>query len=121
MNHSQIPFHKNNNDPMFILDENNRVVARVVPETNNLHSYATGAQVDQAIANRDFIIESCCRYDALKTSTDKMKKALEAVLESISEPCYYDHHGLCQAHTLQTVDGKPECEMQLVRDALCVK
>lgn len=45
-----------------------------------------------------------------------MRKALEAVVTDEKEdPCYYDHHGNCQAHALQP---KGECCMELARAAL---
>jgi hypothetical protein len=49
-------------------------------------------------------------------------EAMEAVNDVHGAPCRYDHHGLCQTHSLRSVerDGKwvPECEMELVRKAL---
>ena len=46
-------------------------------------------------------------------------KALKAYAELETEPCRFDHHGLCQAHNLRrNAKGEPECQMQLVRAAL---
>ena len=51
-----------------------------------------------------------------------VRAAIEAALEVYGdEPCRYDHHGLCQAHNLRrNADGKPECQVPMLRSALLV-
>ena len=48
-----------------------------------------------------------------------LRTALTAMLEVCDEPCWFDHHGLCQAHNLRANDaGEPECQVELAREAL---
>lgn len=56
------------------------------------------------LANAAFIVRACNCHDQLLA-------ACEAALDP--DPCRYDHHGFCQAHTL----AKP-CEQELIRAAI---
>lgn len=81
---------------------------------------------DQLSAQADAAIDSVQSRDTqiakLRAQVERMRTALEAILEVHDSPCWHDHHGLCQEHHLREieVDGKwvPQCEMQLVREAL---
>ena len=47
----------------------------------------------------------------------KQSAAIDAALE-LDDPCWFDHHGLCQAHNLRrNAAGEPECQMKLLRAA----
>lgn len=55
----------------------------------------------------------------LIAAAPKLLEACKAVLEIYSDPCFYDHHGLCQAHHLRSNQkGEPECEVELLRKAI---
>ena len=51
---------------------------------------------------------------------ERLRAALRAGLEpQEDDPCWYDHHGPCQAHSLRRNDaGEPECEVAMMRAAL---
>lgn len=53
-----------------------------------------------------------------REKVERLVKAGKAMFEVHDYPCRLDHHGLCQEHHLRSVDGKGECEVQLMRDAL---
>ncbi len=57
------------------------------------------AEVERLTQQRDAALAAC---DAVAT-------------DEAEDPCYYDHHGYCQAHGLQL---KGECYMELARAAL---
>lgn len=55
------------------------------------------------------------------TRDEKIEEALNAMLEPQTESCRYDHHGLCQSHSLRRNDkGEPECEVALARAAIAL-
>lgn len=42
------------------------------------------------------------RIEALTAERDRLRDALTRLLEPFEEdPCYYDHHGYCQAHFVE--------------------
>ena len=55
----------------------------------------------------------------LIAAAPEMLGVLRAMLEVHDEPCWLDHHGLCQTHYLRRNDaGEPECEVELARAAI---
>ncbi len=57
---------------------------------------------------------------ALIAAAPELYAALEAMLEVCGDdPCFVDHHGLCQTHNLRrNANGDPECQVPLARAAL---
>lgn len=67
---------------------------------------------------QDAAINHSGRYVPTEVA-ERLLEAAKAVLEVESEPCRLDHHGLCQTHNLRTNDnGEPECQIQLLKDAI---
>ena len=48
-------------------------------------------------------------------SKKKMSALLQEWLDMYDEPCYYDHHGCCQAHFLE---DKGNCIVERTRNLL---
>jgi hypothetical protein len=55
-----------------------------------------------------------CEIIAEETRVAELEKACKAACDG-AEECHYDHHGFCQAHSLQP---KGECYVELARAAL---
>lgn len=72
----------------------------------------------------EFVENLTDRHDALRVIADKdatitalraevagLREALEGLIDE--DPCWYDHHGYCQAHFVTN-----PCEMAIAREAL---
>ena len=51
----------------------------------------------------EVVDEAADRIEQLTAECDRLRVALTRLLEPFEEdPCYYDHHGYCQAHFVES-------------------
>ena len=59
--------------------------------------------------------------ESLIEDNKRLREALKAYLEVHDDPCWHDHHGLCQAHNCRSnAAGAPECQVALAREVLAL-
>ena len=54
--------------------------------------------------------------DGLRAENARLREALAAVLPTFDGDCYFDHHGDCQAHHADKIDGR--CSVVVARETL---